>query len=166
MVCSLTIRKKEYEQGETELKKVLEEAEALRKKAEGLIDKDTKFFNEVMAAYKIPKDNPLRPKMVQDALKNATSAPLEIAEIGVRILKLSKVAAFKGSVNSVSDAGVAALAAYAGVRGAVMNARINLRSMRDDFYKGEMLSRVKRMEEDAKGLFEEVDSIISFKLGN
>jgi len=164
MVCRLTIGKKGYEQSETEMKKVLDEAETLRKKAEELIDEDTKVFSEVMEAYKTPKENPERQNIIQNALRKATLTPIEVAKTGVRILDLSKIAAFKGNVNSITDAGVAALAADAGVRGAVLNARINLRSMRDDMRKGELLTEVGGLDERSKTTLNEIYSIITFKL--
>jgi formiminotetrahydrofolate cyclodeaminase len=166
MVCNLTIGKKEYEQSEAELKKILGEAEILRKKAEVLIDEDSKAFNVVMEAYKTPKENPLRPNIIQEALRNANFAPLQIAEIGIRVLEFSKIVAFKGNVKSISDVGVAVLAANGGVRGALMNVRINLQAMREDMPKGEMLNKVKSMEERTKILFDEVNGTILFRLRN
>jgi formiminotetrahydrofolate cyclodeaminase len=164
MVCRLTIGKKGYEQSEAELKKVLEEAEALRKKAEELIDEDTIVFNEVMDAYKTPRENPERQNIIQNALRKATFTPIEVAKIGVRVLDLSKIVAFKGNVNSVTDVGVAALAAEAGVRGAVLNARINLKSMKDDMRKGELLTELGGLEERSKTTLNEICNTITFKL--
>ena len=166
MVCRLTIGKKDYEQSEAELKKILEEVEILRKKSERLVDEDTEAFNIVMDAYKTPKDNPLRPNIIQNALRNANAAPMQIAETGIRVLELSKAVAFKGNVKSISDVGVAVLAADSGVRGSLMNLRINLQAMKDDMSKGEMLTKVKGMEDRTKVLFDEANSIISFKLRN
>ncbi|QLJ53195.1 MAG: Formiminotetrahydrofolate cyclodeaminase [Candidatus Fermentimicrarchaeum limneticum] len=166
MVCHLTIGKKGYEESEPELKKILEEAEILRKKAEELIDKDTNAFNEVMASYKTPKDKPQRADMIQAALKNATATPLEVAGLGVRVMELSKIIAFRGNINSVSDAGVAMLAADAGVRGALLNIRINLKSVEDEAFKGKMLTEIHELEEKSNGLREEVSGTVSFKLAN
>jgi len=166
MVCHLTIGKKGYEGSEVELKKVLEEAEVMRKKAEGLIDEDTKAYNEVVAAYKTPKENPQRSVMIQAALKDACSTPLEVAKVGIRIMELSKIVAFKGNVNSISDAGVAALAAGAGVRGAIFNIRMNVKSMKDQKFKGDMLIKAREMEEMERTISEEVKGIVSFKLSN
>jgi len=166
MVCQLTFGKKGYEQSEPELRKVFEEADGLRKAAEGLIDKDAVAFNGVMAAYKMPKEDAERATKIQNALKNANSVPLEVARIGIRILELSKIVAFKGNVNSISDAGVAALAAEAGVRGALLNVRVNLKSIKNDRLKGTMLIDVKRMDEKGRGLLEEVNGIVHFKLTN
>lgn len=166
MVCRLTIGKKGYEQSEAELRKVLQEAELLKKKSESLIDEDTKAFNIVMEAYKTPQENPLRSNIIQEALRNANIAPLQSAEIGVRLLELSKVVAFKGNVKSISDAGVAVLAAYSGVRGSLMNVRINLQAMKEDMAKGETLTKVKGFEERAKILFDDVNNTISFRLTN
>ncbi|NYZ75784.1 cyclodeaminase/cyclohydrolase family protein [Candidatus Micrarchaeota archaeon] len=166
MVCSLTIRKKGYEQSEAELKKILEEAEILRKKAEELIDEDAKAFNDVMEAYKTPKENPLRSNIIQEALRTANSTPLQVAEIGIRVLELSRVVAFKGNVKSISDVGVAVLAANGGVRGSLLNVRVNLQAMKDDMPKGELLTKLRNMEELTKILFDEVNGIILFKLRN
>jgi len=166
MVCHLTIGKKGYEESEPELKKVLEEAEVLRKKAEGLIDEDTNAFKEVIAAYKIPEESTERSAVIQNALKNATATPLEVARIGVRILELAKIAAFRGNINSVSDAGGAALAAGAGLRGAIFNVKINLKSMNDETFKGSTKIELNALEERAKVLLEEVNGIVSFKLSN
>jgi formiminotetrahydrofolate cyclodeaminase len=62
--------------------------------------------------------------------------------------------------------GVAALAAEGGARGALLNVKINLKSMKDDSYKGDMLTSVKEIEDKTKSLFEEVNGIVSFKLLN
>ncbi len=166
MVCELTIGKKGYEESESELKKILEEAGALRKRAEELIDEDAAVFNEVMNAYKTPKDNPRRVEVIQNALKKATMTPMEIAKIGIRSLELSKIVAFKGNVNSVSDVGVAALAANAGVQGALLDIYVNLKPMKEDPDKGEMLDRTKEFGERAKSLFEDVNGVVSFRLTN
>jgi len=166
MVCHLTIGKKGYEESEPELKKVLEEAETLRKRAESLIDEDTRTFNSVMEAYKIPKEDARRAVTIQNALKNATATPLEVARIGVRILELAKIVAFRGKIDSVSDAGVAALAAGAGLRGAILNIKINLKSMNDEVFKGTTRIELNALEERAKIMLEEVNGIVSFKLSN
>jgi len=166
MVCNLTIGKKGYEGSEAELKRVLEEAERLRKRSEELIDEDAKAFDEVMEAYKTPKETPGRAERIQNSLKSAAAIPLEVARIGVRVLELSKVVAFKGNVNSVSDAGVAALAAEAGVRGALLNVRINLKSITDKGFKEEKQFEIRNIERKSKELLEEVTGIVAFKLGN
>ncbi|MCX6776521.1 MAG: cyclodeaminase/cyclohydrolase family protein [Candidatus Micrarchaeota archaeon] len=166
MVCHLTIGKKGYEESEPELKRVLEEAEVLRKKTEDLIDEDTNAFKKVMAAYKIPEENTQRNVMIQNALKDATATPLEVARIGVRILELAKIVAFRGNINSVSDAGGAALAADAGFRGAIFNVKINLKSMNDETFKGTTKIELNALEERGKVLMEEVNGIVSFKLSN
>ena len=166
MVCHLTIGKKGYEESEVELRKVLEESESLRKRAEGLIDEDTKAYNGVVAAYKIPKENQQRSAMIQTALKDACSTPLEVAKIGIRIMELSKIAAFKGNVNSISDAGVATLAAGGGVKGAVFNIKVNLKSMKDVKFGESIRVKAHEIEEMERTLSEEVKGIVSFKLAN
>jgi len=65
MVCRLTEGKKGYENVSEDIRKVLEESEEIRKKTTDLIDEDTEVFNEVMTAYKTPKENPNRGKIIQ-----------------------------------------------------------------------------------------------------
>jgi formiminotetrahydrofolate cyclodeaminase len=166
MVCHLSIGKKGCEESEPELRKILEEAEVLRKKAEGLIDEDTGFFNKVIEAYKTPKENPEREGIIENALKDACSTPLEVARTGVRVMELSKVVAFKGNVNSVSDAGVAAFSANAAVRGAIFNVRINLKTVKDEKFVGSKKIELSAIEEKARILLEEVNGIVSFKVAN
>lgn len=159
MVCSLAGE-------EAELRRVWEEAEKLRKRAEELVEEDKRVFDEVMEAYRMPKDASGRAERIQSALKKASEVPLETARVGVRVLELSKIVAFKGKVSAVSDAGVAALAAEAGVRGAVLNVRINLKGIEDKRFKEEKWIEMKRMEQSSRELSEEVSGVVAFRLGN
>jgi len=135
MVSRLTEGKKGYESVTEDIRKVLEESEKIRKRTIALIDEDTEVFKAVMAAYKTPKENPDREKMIQDALKKATEVPLKVMNECFRVLELSRTIAENGNVNSVSDAGIAALVAHAGVQGALLNVMINLKSVKDDEFK-------------------------------
>ena len=135
MVCRLTEGKKGYEDVAEDIKKVLKESEEIRKRSTALIDEDTEAFNGLMAAYKIPKDNPDRGKKIQDSLKKATEVPMKVMKECFRVLELSRMIADSGNVNSVSDAGVAALVAHAGIQGALLNVLINLKYVKDEEFK-------------------------------
>jgi formiminotetrahydrofolate cyclodeaminase len=78
MVCRLTIGKKRFTNVEDELRRVLEEAEALRQQLSDLADADIQAFDQVMAAYRLPKetqeDQAARQAAIQRALQAATRA--------------------------------------------------------------------------------------------
>lgn len=135
MVCNLTIGKKKYQHVESEMKKVLESSERIRKRFAELVDKDTKAFKKVMEAYSLPKENEdqksLRNAAIDSSLKEAALVPLEIMKHCVDALAISRIVAEKGNRNSISDAGVSAILLFAAAESAYLNVKINLNSIND-----------------------------------
>jgi methenyltetrahydrofolate cyclohydrolase len=135
MVCNLTIGRKGYEGEEAEMRQALDEAEALRKRLTAMIDADVQAFDGLMAAYKLPRateqDKASRSHAVQQALKQATDVPLGCAQACAEVVELARRVAPIGSRSVISDAGVASLAAYAGLRSAALNVAINVPSIQD-----------------------------------
>ena len=135
MVCNLTIGKKQYVDVEEEITQVLKKSEATRKKLIDLIDEDTSAFNDVMRAFKLPKDTDNQKKQrseaIQKGYKKAALVPLETAQTCEQLLDLANIVAQKGNQNSITDAGVAALMASSGIHSAVFNVKINLGSIKD-----------------------------------
>ena len=141
MVCRLTIGKKKYADVQSQVQALLEKAEALRLRLTSLVDEDIQAFEQVMAAYRLPKEKPTeqenRRKAVQSALKSATLIPLETARACAEVVGLSDIIADIGNINAISDAGVAATLAAAGLRGATLNILINLGSLEDAAFTAE-----------------------------
>jgi len=164
MVCRLTENKKGYEQFNEEIKKALEESESIRKRTTKLIDEDTNVFNEVMSAFKIPKNDTGREKKIQDAMKRATEVPLKTMRECYRVLELTKVIAEKGNLNSVSDAGVAALTANTGVMGASLNAMINLKLIKDKDFIEKITEEVIDLTKKSSELNNEIMRIVTQKI--
>ncbi len=135
MVCRLTIGKKGYEEVESLMAETLEESELVRRSLTSLVDEDTEAFNQVMAAFRMPKDTEKeklkRQEAIQVGFKKASEIPYTVAQNCFSVLERIKSITGKANSNTVSDLGVAAQAAYAGVEGAVMNVRINLPSIKD-----------------------------------
>jgi len=138
MVCRLTIGKKRFTNVEDELRRVLEEAEALRQQLSDLADADIQAFDQVMAAYRLPKetqeDQAARQAAIQRALQAATRVPLETASACAGVLKLAAQVIGKINPNALSDAGAAALLADAGLKGAQLNVAINLADIHDPIF--------------------------------
>jgi len=168
MVCRLTVRLKKYASVRDELKEILDKSEKIRAKLEEMIVKDGEAFEMVMKARKMPKDNEAeqekRLKAIFDSTKVAARTPLQTAEMALEVIKLAKVAAEKGNVNSVSDAGVAALMAKAGLEGAIYNVKINIVGYEDEAFVKEMSEKAEKLISESDKLAAEVKEIVESKI--
>ena len=136
MVCNLTIGKEKYKDLEEEIKKIYKISERLRKQLTELIDKDTEAFNDVMKAFKMPKETDTQRKerslAIQEGYKKAANIPFLTAKTSEKILDLAIFIAENGNQNSITDAAISGLMAHVGVESAVLNVKINLGSIKDD----------------------------------
>jgi glutamate formiminotransferase/formiminotetrahydrofolate cyclodeaminase len=139
MVANLTVGKKGYEKSWNEMNRVAAEAQALKDAYLRYVDLDTAAFNKVMDAHRLPRETEdqvrLQEAALEDATREATRIPFEVLKKCVSLLELAEKVAKKGNRNSLSDAGVAALAARAAACGAYYNVRINLPGLKDEAYK-------------------------------
>jgi glutamate formiminotransferase/formiminotetrahydrofolate cyclodeaminase len=169
MVAALTHEKKEMLDSKPEMDKIGVEAQALKDRLTFLVDEDTTAFNKVMEANRLSAttddEKSVKDLAVDVANKYAIEIPMETAEKCFRVIELSNILVEKGNPNSVSDAGVAAEVALAGVSGACMNVLINLPGVEDDDYCGDMRNRVEKIMEKAESLqkivFEKTMNIIN-----
>ena len=170
MVANLTIGKKNYEAFDAELKATNAAAEKVRAELTEAIDEDVVAFNGVMGAYGLPRgtdeEKAARAAAIQAALKQATDAPLRAVKACHEVIKLSAVVAEKGNVNVISDAGVAVLAANAGLRSAALNVYINTKSIKDREFAEIRLGEVNALTELAALKTEEVYAVVRGKIGS
>ena len=132
MVAGLTIGKKKYTAVEPEMTVVAANADNLASSLLALVERDADAYALVSAAYKMPKDPAeQRNAAITKALLGAAEVPLETARLCAQAAELAVAAASKGNSNAITDAGVAALLASAGCRGAAYNVRINVSSLAD-----------------------------------
>ncbi len=154
MVCRLTIGKKGYEQFGKELETVLQQSESLREKLILAIDIDAKAFDKVMEGFAMPKgsdeEKALRSAAIQAGFREACESPRHTAQYCLAILRLCALIVEKVNVNAISDIGVGATQALAGLEGAAMNVLINLPSIKDADYVEEVGSEVHEMQEEGR----------------
>jgi glutamate formiminotransferase/formiminotetrahydrofolate cyclodeaminase len=131
MVAGLTIGKKKYSAVEPEMTVVAATADSLASSLSTLVDRDAEAYAAVSAAYKLPKDSQGRDEAITKALLGAAEVPLETARLCTQAAELAATVAGKGNSNAVTDAGVAALLASAGCKGAAFNVKINVSSLSD-----------------------------------
>jgi len=168
MICNLTVGKKKYADVQEDIQALLERSEALRHELIDLLEADVQVYTSVSKAYKMPRqteeEKAARRAAIQAALKGATDVPMKVAEACVKVLDLCTPAAEKGNVNAVSDAGVAALMAEAGLRSAALNILINLGAIKDeDFVKRER-ARLDALLEGKSALKDEIYDLVVEKL--
>ncbi|ABR50660.1 Formiminotransferase-cyclodeaminase [Alkaliphilus metalliredigens QYMF] len=173
MVGNLSIGKKTYEQlteaQQKEMNIQFKKVVQLKEKLNHLIDEDTNAFNEVMGAFKLPKETEeekaLRKEAIQKATKVALEVPLLAATESLNVLKTQKIFAEYGNINAITDIGVGALMAYAGLEGALFNVEINLQGIKDEAYVKSVREECDILIKTGKALKEEVLETVYKKLG-
>ncbi|MDR2568753.1 MAG: cyclodeaminase/cyclohydrolase family protein [Oscillospiraceae bacterium] len=138
MVGNLTVGKKKYADVEADIVELLDKAIALQAELLKLVDEDAVVFEPLSKAYSIPKDDPTREQVMEDALKLACTVPMDIMRLCARAIELHEQFADKGSVLALSDAGVGAVFCKAALQGASLNVYINTKSMTDKNYAGSL----------------------------
>ena len=131
MVGELTVGKKRYADVEEDIRSLMERAQALRLRFLELVDADAEAFAPLAKAYGIPKDDPNRAQVMENALKVACSVPMDIMRACGEAIDIIEEFAAKGSRLAVSDAGCGAILCKAAMQAASLNVYINTKSMKD-----------------------------------
>ena len=170
MVANLTIGKKNYKSVSDDLKAVNAKAEALRAELTRAIEEDVVAFNAVMGAYGLPRatddEKAKRTASIQAALKDATLTPLRAVKACFEVMRLSAAVAEKGNLNVISDAGVAVLAANAGLRSAALNVFINAKAIKDRDFAEKQIAEVNALLAQAAEATESVYQTVRTKIGS
>ncbi len=135
MVANLSAHKRGWDDRWKEFSIWAEKGQAIMKELVGLVDEDTAAFDRIMAAFGLPKgtedEKAARAAAIEDATLYASQVPLRTMKASFKVFELAKAMAVDGNPNSVSDAGVGALAARSAVLGACLNVKINAVGLKD-----------------------------------
>jgi len=131
MVARLTVGKKKYAEVEETMSAVAAAAADLRRQLLATIEEDVEAFEEVMGAYRLPKESTERDDAIQNSLIHAADVPLNVARLALEAMRLAEQVARQGNVNAASDGAVGALMGLAAVEGAALNVRVNAASLAD-----------------------------------
>ena len=139
MVGSLTHEKKEYLSSREKMNEIGISAQGLMSRLTYLVEEDTKAFNEIMKANRLPngtaEQKRYKERKIAHANNYAIEIPLQTAKLSLKVIELSIELVKHGNPNSVTDSGVAAEVGLAGVRGACMNVLINISGSKNTEYK-------------------------------
>lgn len=168
MVGNLTVGKEKYRDNWDDMQKVIDTCSTSGSRLLDLVDEDTNAFNDVIKAFRMPKETEeqkgKRSQAIQKGYKKAIETPLDTAKQCMKVLEMAPLTADKGNPNSVSDAGVGADMAAAGLRGAIMNIEINLGSIKDQDYVDNMKEEIKQLHEEGENILKKVREEVEKKL--
>jgi glutamate formiminotransferase/formiminotetrahydrofolate cyclodeaminase len=150
MVANLSSHKRGWDDRWEEFSGWADEGMACQKGLIRLVDEDTRSFNKVMDAFGLPKstteEKTIRKAAIQEATRYATEVPFKVMELSLKSMDIIENMAIQGNPNSVSDAGVGALAARSAVLGAFLNVKINARDLEDRAFAEMILKRGNEIE--------------------
>ncbi len=169
MVANLSAHKTGWDDRWHEFGAWAEKGQAYKDELIRLVDADTQAFNGIMAAFGLPKGNEaekaLRHQAIQQATRTAIDVPFRVMEVACASLDLIRAMAITGNPNSVSDAGVGALCARAGVLGAFLNVRINAAGYDYKSFVSEIIAKGKDIEDRTIRAEAEILKIVREKIG-
>lgn len=160
MVGSLTVGKKKYADVEEEIIALKAKCDALQTELLDQVPADAEGFIPLSKAYGIPKDDPNRPAIMEEATITACKVPIHIMELCCQALDAIAVFAAKGSRLAVSDAGCGAVIVKSALQAASLNVFINTKTLQNRALAEEMNARcldmLDRYGKQADEIFETV----------
>ena len=169
MVANLSAHKRGWDERWEEFSEWAERGKACYEELLRLVDDDTRAFDAVLGAFRLPQgtdeERAERKRAIQAATRQAIEVPFRVMEVALESMEVAAAMAERGNPNSVSDAGVGALCARTAVLGAYLNVRINSDDLEDSEYVQEMLERGEAMQREANRREAEILEIVQSKLG-
>lgn len=164
MVANLSAHKPGWDDRWEEFSRWAEQGMAIEQELLHLVNEDTEAFNKIMAAFGMPKSNDEDKRKRAEAIESATlfaaQIPLQTMQTAMKVFPLCREMAEKGNPNSVSDAGVGALAARAAVIGAALNVKINASSLSDKSAASSLIGEANKLVEQAMAEEKEIIALV------
>jgi glutamate formiminotransferase/formiminotetrahydrofolate cyclodeaminase len=168
MVANLSGHKRGWDDRWKEFSDWAEKGKTIQNTLLQMVDEDTRAFNRLMIAFSLPKkteeEKKLRESAIQEATKNATLVPLKVMETAYSGFELISAMVEKGNPNSISDAGVGAIAIRSCIRGAFLNVKINASGLNDKDFANNVIGRGEEIESKTIAYEEEILKIINTKI--
>ncbi|MGH9760716.1 MAG: cyclodeaminase/cyclohydrolase family protein [Blastocatellia bacterium] len=162
MMCNLTMGKTKYAAVEGRVEEIDSELRRLGDEFRSLIDDDAESFNDVLAAYRLPKDSEEakaeRSRKIETALRHAIDTPYHTAELAVETLDLLGELAALGNPNALPDLTNGAQLARTAVRGAYYNVEVNLAGLTDAAAAADIRTKIAALVEHSERLSSQVEA--------
>lgn len=168
MVANLSSHKAGWDDRWSEFSDWADKGQTMLAELLHLVDEDTAAFNRIMAVFAMPKstddEKAARSAALQEATLYATEVPLRTMKAAMQVFPLVRAMADTGNPNSVSDAGVGALAARSAVLGACLNVKINAAGLKDRTAAEALVAEAEHLAAEASRLEAEVLAIVEAKI--
>jgi glutamate formiminotransferase/formiminotetrahydrofolate cyclodeaminase len=168
MVANLSSHKPGWDDRWEEFSVWAEKGQALKDELLMLVDEDTRAFNLIMEAFGLPKtsesEKTVRTAAIQDATRFAIEVPFRVMKRSLESMDIIKAMAETGNPNSVTDAGVGALAARSAVMGAFLNVKINASGLNDKDFVEKVLKQGAEIQEKAVQKESEILMIVNSRI--
>lgn len=168
MVANLSAHKAGWDERWEEFSQWADKGKTYKDQLIKLIDEDTNAFNKIMDALGLPKgtdaEKAARKHAIQEATLYAIEIPYKVMELSFQSMEVMKAMAEIGNPNSVSDAGVGALAARSAVMGAYLNVKINAEGLDDKTKVAEFINQGQLLVSKTQALEIEILNIVEKKI--
>ncbi|MDE6779369.1 MAG: cyclodeaminase/cyclohydrolase family protein, partial [Alistipes sp.] len=168
MVANLSSHKAGWDDRWEEFSDWADKGQAVMRELLHLVDEDTEAFNRIMAVFSMPKstdeEKAARSEALQRATLYATQVPLRTMKTSFKVFEIVRAMAADGNPNSVSDAGVGALAARSAVMGACLNVKINAAGLKDRALADSLVAEAEEIVAAAQQAEREVLAIVEEKI--
>ena len=168
MVANLSSHKAGWDERWNYFSQWAEQGQQMMSELLHLVDEDTAAFNKIMDVFAMPKgtdeEKAARSAALQAATLYATQVPLQTVKTVARVFPLIKAMAEEGNPNSVSDAGVGALAARSAVMGALLNVKINAAGLKDRTVADQLVAEAEAIALAAQQQENEILAIVNAKI--
>ncbi|MFN4122405.1 MAG: glutamate formimidoyltransferase [Flavobacteriales bacterium] len=168
MVANLSSHKRGWDNRWKEFSDYAGQGQQLKDKLLQIVDEDTRAFNRIMDAFSLPKstdeEKAQRKQAIQEATLHAIEVPFEAMTLSLHAMKLCAIMADLGNPNSVSDAGVGALAARAAVIGAYLNVKINGAGLDDQNWFNKRMNEADALVAEANQLEQSILQSVDTKI--
>jgi glutamate formiminotransferase / formiminotetrahydrofolate cyclodeaminase len=153
MVANLSSHKRGWDSRWAEFSTWADKGKVIQNALLDLVDEDTASFNKILDAFGLPKksaeEKAARSFAIQEATKYATMVPFRVMETALGGFDLIRAMVENGNPNSISDAGVGALALRACIRGAYLNVQINAAGLDDKVFAADIIDRGRQIDNAA-----------------
>ena len=165
MVGSLTVGKKKYADVQDEIIALKAKCDALQTELLNQVEADEVNFLPLAKAYGIPKDDPNRDAVMEEATIIACSTPMKIMELCCEAIGYIKVFADKGSRLAVSDAGCGAVCCKAALQAASLIVFINPQPLKNRAVAEEMNAKALGMMAEYGAIADEIFNTVKAGFG-
>ena len=168
MVANLSAHKRGWDDRWEEFSDWAEKGKAIQEALMQLVDDDTEAFKGIMEAFSLPgkteEESAVKSRALQDATQQAILVPFKVMQTAAEAMEMLDAMVRTGNPNSVSDAGVGALAVCACVRGAFLNVQINLKGLEDKAFAEKILTEGNELQKSVESMEAKILSGVKHKL--